>query len=221
MTIQNLDPRGFAAGLALSFGLLFASSCKAQRVEPAPSVISPLPATDGLGRTLPMPGEVTAARPGRFVGMFYFLWHDKRQGKRPEGDGPYDIAKILALDPDAVHHPRSKLWGPIGTYHYWAEPLYGYYLSTDPWVIRRHARLLSDAGVDTLIFDATNTETYPDVYFTLCEVFQYIRQSGGRTPQIAFMVNTKAGENARRLSATCTNRASSASSGSTGKAIRC
>ena len=145
-----------------------------------------------------MPGEVSGPRPDRFVGMFYFLWHDTRAGKRPDGDGPYDIAKILARDPDALRHPGSKLWGPVGMYHYWAEPLYGYYLSTDPWVIRRHARLLSDAGVNTLIFDTTNAETYPDVYFKLCEVFQDIRKSGGRTPRIAFMMNTKAGPTGRQ-----------------------
>ena len=65
-------------------------------------------------------------------------------------------------------------------------------------MIRRHARLLADAGVDTLIFDATNALTYPDVYTKLCEVFREVRASGGRTPQIAFMVNTKAGPTARQ-----------------------
>jgi hypothetical protein len=182
---------------ALGCLLLSASTSFAQQSTPSPVV--PLAATDGLGRTLPMPGEVPKPREGKFVGMFYFLWHDNRGGARPEKDGPYDVSKILAVDPDAVHHPTSKLWGPIGMYHYWAEPLYGYYLSTDPWVIRRHARLLADAGVDTLIFDATNALTYPQVYFKLCEVFEEIRKAGGRTPQIAFMVNTKAGESAREL----------------------
>ena len=167
---QELE-RGPVAGLAFSLVLLITSSSMGQGVESVPASILPLPATDGLGRALPMPGEVSGPRPDRFVGMFYFLWHDNRAGKRPEGDGPYDISRILARDPDAIHHPRSALWGPIGMYHYWGEPLYGYYQSTDPWVIRRHARLLADAGVDTLIFDTTNTETYPDVYSRLCEVF--------------------------------------------------
>jgi hypothetical protein len=177
--------------------LLAASNGLAQQQVPSP--VLPLAATDGLGRSLPMPGEVSGPREGKFVGIFYFLWHDNRGGARPEKDGPYDVSKILAVDPDAVHHPKSKLWGPIGRYHYWAEPLYGYYLSADPWVIRRHARLLADAGVDTLIFDATNALTYPDVYFPLCEVFESIRKAGGRTPRIAFMVNTKAGQTAREV----------------------
>ena len=50
--------------------------------------------------------------------------------------------------------------------HYWGEPLYGDYLSTDPWVIRRHAQLLSAAGIDTLIFDTTNGGTVDDRFVT-------------------------------------------------------
>jgi len=199
MPTHRLFIHRLAGLLTLGLGLLAPVSSFAQGTGPTASLIHPWPATDGLRRSLPMPGEVPGPRADRFVGMFYFLWHDNRQGARPEGDGPYDVSKILAIDPDAVKHPNSKLWGPIGRYHYWAEPLYGYYLSTDPWVIRRHARLLSDAGVDTLIFDATNALTYPDVSTKLCEVFQSIRAAGGRTPQIAFMVNTKAGATARKL----------------------
>ena len=33
----------------------------------------------------------------------------------------------------------------------------------------------------------------------LCEVFEDVRKSGGRTPQIAFMVNTRAGQTAERI----------------------
>ncbi len=194
-----MQTRNYGLRPLLALWFLVPSTCPAQEVAARSSPVPPWPATDGLGRSLPMAGEVPGPRADRFVGMFYFLWHDNRGGKRPEGDGPYDVSKILAVDPDAVRHPESKLWGPIGMYHYWAEPLYGYYLSADPWVIRRHARLLADAGVDTLIFDATNAQTYPEVYTRLCEVFAEVRASGGRTPQIAFMVNTNAGQTARRL----------------------
>ena len=103
--------------------------------------------------------------------MFYFLWHDNPGDKRPDGGGPFDVSKILARDPEALNHPASPLWGPLGTYHYWAEPLYGYYQSNDPWVIRRHAQLLAAAGVDTLIFDTTNAVTYPPVYRQDLRVF--------------------------------------------------
>jgi hypothetical protein len=157
------------------------------------------PATDALGRKVAMPEDVGPARAGRFVGIFYFLWHNDRASRNSAGDGPLDVAKILAQDPDALKKPSSPLWGKVGASHYWGEPLYGYYLSMDPWVLRRHAQLLADAGVDTLIFDTTNAVTYPEVYTALCEVFTAVRKEGGRTPQIAFMVNTKAGETAQRI----------------------
>jgi len=160
---------------------------------------TPWPATDALGRTLPLVEKVGPLRSDRFVGIFYFLWLNERGGKSPNWDGPYDIARILAKDPDALMKPASPLWGPIGTSHYWGEPLYGYYHSTDEWVLRRHAQLLADAGIDTLIFDTTNAQTYPEVYLKLCEVFRRVRQAGGRTPQIAFMVNTEAGKTAQKL----------------------
>ncbi len=158
----------------------------------------PWPATDALGRKLPMSEEVGLPRPGRFAGIFYFLWHDQRHGESPSG-GPYDIAKILAQDSGALQKPDSPLWGPIGMFHYWGEPLYGYYLSDDVWVLRRHAELLAAAGIDTLIFDTTNAQTYRDTYLKLCQVFRQVREEGGQTPQIAFMVNTEAGQTAQKI----------------------
>jgi len=126
----------------------------------------PWPATDALGRSLPTPAEVGPLKPDHFVGIFYFLTHN--EGPDPGHlDGPMDITKILKKDPDALNKPNSPLWGHIGESHYWAEPLYGYYRSDDPWVLRRHAQLLSDAGVDVLIFDTTNAKSYPEIYFQL------------------------------------------------------
>lgn len=161
----------------------------------------PWPATDALGRSLPIAGDggVPAPRQDRHVGMFYFLWHNDRRGRPPAGSGPYDVARIFARDPDALRHPDSPLWGPRGMYHYWAEPLYGYYFAADPWVLRRHAQLLSAAGIDVLIFDTTNAVTYPQVYSALCTVFAAMRTAGDRTPGIAFMVNTRAGATAERI----------------------
>lgn len=167
--------------------------------SPVPPIApAPWPLTDALGRKAPIAGEAPAPRPDRYVGIFYFLWHNNRGGASPDG-GPFDIQKILLKDPDALQHPRSPLWGPMGMFHYWAEPLYGYYQADDAWVIRRHARLLVDAGIDTLIYDATNVETYPAIYTKIAEVFAAIRAEGGRTPQFCFMVNTEAGKTADRL----------------------
>lgn len=139
-------------------------------------------ATDGLGRTVPGHEQVGPPRPGKFVGAFYFLW----MGQHGTG-GPYDITKILAAHPGAMTQPTHPAWGPPASFHFWGEPLFGYYLSDDRWVIRKHAQMLADAGVDVIIFDVTNQETYAKVYHALCETFMRARQDGCRTPQIAFL----------------------------------
>ncbi|MCP5520456.1 MAG: hypothetical protein H7A46_02765 [Verrucomicrobiales bacterium] len=146
-----------------------------------------------------MADEAGPPQKDRFVGIFYFLWHNNTGGRSPHWDGPYDIGKILEADPGALSNPASPFWGPVGMYHYWGKPMYGYYLSTDPWVLRRHAQILADAGVDTLIFDTTNALTYREVYLKLCEVFDAVRREDGRVPQLCFMVNTEAGRTARKI----------------------
>jgi hypothetical protein len=183
----------------LSSALLTGKAGLAQGLAAAENPGTPWPATDALGRRVPLADKVGPPKKGRWVGIFYFLWHNEPGAKSPFWDGPYDIQRILDKDPDALNKPGSPLWGPIGAMHYWGEPLYGYYRSTDEWVLRRHAELLADAGIDTLIFDATNARSYPEVYMKLCHVFRAVRREGGRTPQIVFMVNTRAGETAQEI----------------------
>jgi hypothetical protein len=139
-------------------------------------------ATDALGRRVPTAEDVGPPRPDRFVGIFYFLWH----GAHVRG-GPYDVTKILAQDPLAMEKKDSPLWGPIHAPHHWGESIFGYYLSDDAAVLRKHAQMLADAGVDTLIFDATNQITYKPYYMALLRVFAEVRASGGKTPQVAFL----------------------------------
>jgi hypothetical protein len=153
---------------------------------------TPWPAADALGRVLPGAQETGGSRSNRCVGIFYFLTHELTGP-----DLPNDLSRILPQDPDILQKPNSPMWGS-GDY-YWGEPLYGYYNSKDPWVLRRHARLLSDAGVDTVIFDTTNRRTYRDVYMEICKIWMAIRREGGRTPQICFMVNTEAGATAQEI----------------------
>ncbi len=138
--------------------------------------------SDALGRVLPGVGEVGLPRADRTVGMFYFLW----LGAHEQG-GLYDISKILQANPEAMSQPEDPRWGPLQVPHHWGESHFGYYRTDDRWVLRRHAQMLADAGVDTLIFDVTNQVTYAHEYRTLLEVFAEVRAAGGRTPQVAFL----------------------------------
>lgn len=148
-------------------------------------------ATDALGRSVPGPADVRSFSNDRYVGIFYFLWLRTAR--------VYDCSKILADNPDAASSNASPPWGPPRAYHFWGQPLFGYYRSDDPWVLRRHAALLSDAGVDFLVMDTTNAVIYEPVVRQLCEVFDRQREAGDRVPKITFMVNTRAGQTAQRI----------------------
>ena len=131
-------------------------------------------ATDGFGRTLPGFEECGPPKPNKTVGMFYYLWHDSARGE------VRDNAKALLADPDA------KSFGRKGEWHWWGEPLLGYYLVSDPFVQRTHAAMLSDAGIDAVICDVTNAFTYPEQYTALCKEYESIASRGQATPKIGF-----------------------------------
>lgn len=143
----------------------------------------PWPARDGLGRELPLATETGPLRPDRTVVIFYFLW----LGPHAQAGGPWDVSRILEQDPKALEKPDSPLWGPLMAPHHWGESIFGYYNSDDPYVLRKHAQMLSDAGIDAVVFDVTNQATYPQQYRALLDTWQTIRREGGRTPQVAFL----------------------------------
>ena len=155
----------------------------------------PWPATDALGRELPLTAEVGPPKKDRFVGIFYLPW---------TGDefsyGPYDVSKIIVDQPDMRTTPTFRHTGPKEWhYAFWGEPLFGYYKLTDPWVIRRHMHMLADAGVDALVLDATNAEIYENVLAQFLPVLLQIRAEGERVPQLFFMLNTDMGNAAKQL----------------------
>jgi hypothetical protein len=59
---------------------------------------------------------------------------------------------------------------------------------TDRFVIRKHASMLADAGVDFIVFDTTNPPgTFRPEYEALCREYAAMRAEGTRTPAIAFL----------------------------------
>ncbi|MDR3690986.1 MAG: hypothetical protein P4L46_16525 [Fimbriimonas sp.] len=138
-------------------------------------------AMDGLQRALPTFDQVGRPRTGRTLGMFYFLTLEHGL------DGPFDNSKILLSHPEALNDIQNPAWGPLNTSHHWGEPLFGYYASDDRWVLRKHAQMLANAGVDMVVFDNSNAVTYDKARNALCEEWEDIRRQGGKTPQIAFL----------------------------------
>lgn len=156
-------------------------------------------ATDELGRTLPTYATVGPTRTAKYVGMFYHLWqHDVMYNDGSHDPGaPRDNTSILTNNPGALNNSSTPPWGPYGSYDYCYQPLLGYYNpEVDDYVIRRNAQMLSDAGVDTLIFDFTNfwasgvdNENYYNwnAFKKLADTYESIRSAGGKTPQFVFM----------------------------------
>jgi hypothetical protein len=66
---------------------------------------------DALGRSLPIAGErgVPAPRADRYVGMFYFLWHNDPRGKPLPDHGRNDLVMLtVARDANNVYfHART------------------------------------------------------------------------------------------------------------------
>jgi hypothetical protein len=151
-----------------SFGYL------SHATEPRDTMPDTWAATDALGRALPMSAEVGVPKANRTVGIFYFNWQAAFGNKEV-----HDIAKILKANPTA------PTWGPVHAPHYWSEPRFGYYRPDDPWVIRKHVQMLTDAGVDMIVLDATNGFTYDAEREALCVVLEQMKAEGHRVPQIA------------------------------------
>lgn len=139
-------------------------------------------ATDGLGRVLPEAPVVRVPRADATVGIFYFLWLGEHGSEQHR-----DIGRIFAEHPDARDNPQHPAWGPVGSQHWWGEPAVGYYHSTNETVLRLHARQLAAAGVDTLIFDTSNTFTYQPSWQALGRAFSAERALGNPTPQFCFL----------------------------------
>lgn len=158
--------------------------------------------TDGLGRIKP---TYSSVKKSKYVGVFYFLWLGEGM------NGIYDISDILeshpGLEADTVNNP---LWAsassagydptvsPEEQYHYFEQPLYGYYRSTDKWVIRRHLELLTFAGIDFLYLDFTNAEynlnagkpynVYPEATYALMDTILEMQEQGFEVPRIVPLV---------------------------------
>ena len=142
-----------------------------------------LPATDALGRKLPMAKDVGGARE-KYVGLFYWTWHSNF--------AHMDVcipSEYIAKAPEAAYDFNHPIWRKDITSNFWGEPLFGFYRDTDKWVLRKHAEMLAEAGVDVLFFDCTNGSfTWRESYRALCETFMEARRDGVHTPQIAFIL---------------------------------
>lgn len=157
---------------------------------PYSEVNGALAGVDDLGREL-LYDDQTIDLNDKKVGIFYFLW----QGEHGTS-GPYDNYKIATETPEAL--TSEARWirnggGSVGQHHFWGEPLFGYYKSSDDWVLRKHVQMLADAGVDFLVLDATNSFPYVERVKQVIAIWYEYLELGYNVPKISFYTNSQSG----------------------------
>ena len=146
-------------------------------------------------------------REGKSVGIFYFIWLGHHGYDESSNDhtsevitpsasdtrSPYDITELLKAN------PSDPAYGPDQAFHHWGKPYFDYYVSNDTWVLRRHAQMLSDAGIDVIFLDVTNSFIYESTVRTICNLYLTMRNEGNPTPQISFLANSSSSATVQAL----------------------
>ncbi len=138
--------------------------------------------TDGLGRTSLTNAEVGDPREDKTVAIFFWTWHNGRPTA-------LNINDAVEQYPEAARDPNHEVW-QIGNFQgSWNESIYGFYESTDQWVLRRQSELLANAGIDAVLTDNTNGAiTHKSGYTALFESWSDAMDDGVLTPKVSFML---------------------------------
>ena len=141
--------------------------------------------TDGLGRESLTYEDVGGVKEDKTVAMFYWTWHVDLAYNTP-----INTTEFMLKYPEAKNDYDHPAWPPAGYAYFWNEPLYGYYRTNDPWVLRRHAELLANAGVDTVFTDNTNGNyTWKSSYTPLFETWIDAMDNGAvKSPKVSFLL---------------------------------
>lgn len=135
-------------------------------------------ASDDLGRVTPDNAKAGNPKSDKYVGLFYFINNVCAFGEKVRDHTKiYCEEGLEALKAFLPHSPGG----------HWAEPYFGYYLSTDEWIYRKHAAMFTAAGIDFIFLDMSNAHTYPESHKVLFDTWLKIRKEGGRTPGIVPM----------------------------------
>ncbi len=145
-------------------------------------------AVDGLGRTVNTYSEVGEPKKNKTVGVFFWSWHDYFSTYEAR-----NISQIISAYPEARNDVNHSAWGGDATIDkpfFWNESVFGYYKSSDRYVLRKQAELLADAGVDVIFFDCSNgTETFKSAYPAVFKTFQEAKEDGVNVPKISFVLS--------------------------------
>lgn len=141
-------------------------------------------ATDDVGRTF---SPVSGYEDKKYVGIFYFLWNGSDQSPIKDVTNEYEknhtvMSELLARQADGGT-PE------VNSFHYWGEPLYGYYNAEDPWVIRKHIELFIHAGLDFITFDVSNGRIYDSQAYAFLDLLLEYSKQGFNVPKVMFLTS--------------------------------
>ncbi len=140
-------------------------------------------ATDDLDRAVT---DGAGAVRDKLVGMFYQIWFTPTSVTYPDQIIYNHYQTYLDGGIEAVKKVYTQ--GPEGWGHYWGEPYFGYYLTNDRWIIRKHASMLSDIGIDFIFLDVTNGNPQSTSYKAIFKEYEQMRKEGLDTPDICFFL---------------------------------
>ena len=126
-----------------------------------------------------------------YVGMFFFL----SLGQHSNHRGEYDISKITQDGTDLEAFQGNTRESPLGAAHFWGEPVFGYYNSSDEWVIRKQIEMLTLAGIDFIVLDTSNAVTYKSVTDVLFPVMLEYYNKGWNVPKVMYYIANNNGTN--------------------------
>lgn len=194
--------------LFLNLFVVAASMCMAVVARADAGSVTPVSddwmLTDALGRKACSYEDAGARDHSRFVGMFYWTWHqgyDFDGGNDNTAIEVKNITEVLRRNPDAISDYNHPAWGEPGKrpgVFYWDEPVFGYYKTTDPWVLRKHAEMLADAGIDCIFMDCTNGQfVWEYSYRALLKTWSQAKADGVNVPKIVFLLPFTANEDSK------------------------
>lgn len=151
---------------------------------------------DGLDRIVSTNTQTGDVKEDKIVAIFYWTWHGDFANGQTAYNNQQNIDKLIEMgytERDYMTLSMTELnklgiKTQMGPYHFWDEPIYGYYDGDDEWVIRKQAELLAAADIDVVFFDNTNgTYTWKETALKVMKVFSEARAQGVDAPDVSFM----------------------------------
>lgn len=153
----------------------------------------------------------------RYVGVFYWLW----MGNNDHQFGVYDNTKLMSTPEgrealfatDNAPGDGAPNASPLTYMHWTNQPLFGYYNSSDPYIIKKHIEMLTMADVDFIFLDTTNYYIYDKNLSqhyqeasqikgsatAVLDTFLEYNNQGWDIPKVAFYTNSCSGTRTQEI----------------------